>query len=78
MPHLNLILGKDFLHCTFHLCLRQFIKNNEQVKLPIHLQNKVNRLLEILEHYENISPKKTTKWKYLHQPGFFFSQMMNH
>ena len=61
MPHLNLILGKDFLHCTFHLNLRHFIKNNEQVKLPIHLQNKVNRLLEILEHYENISPKKTTK-----------------
>ena len=34
----------------------QFSKNNEQVKVPIHLQDKINRILDILEQYKIISP----------------------
>ena len=31
-------------------------KNQQASKIPIHLQDKVNRLLDILEQYEIVSP----------------------
>ena len=34
----------------------QFSKKQRASKVPIHLQDKVNRLLDILEKYEIISP----------------------
>ena len=44
---------------SLHLPLktrRSFQKNREQVKYQFHLHDKVNRLLDILEQYNIISP----------------------
>ena len=34
----------------------QFLKKQQASEVPFHLQDKINRLLEILEQYEIISP----------------------
>ena len=40
------------------LKLDAIFKKQRASKVPIHLHDKVNRLLDILEQYENISPVK--------------------
>ena len=40
------------------LKLDAVFKKHQAIKVPIHLQDKVNRLLDILEQYEIISPVK--------------------
>ena len=46
------------LHLPLHLPLKPdaIFKKQRANKVPTHLQNKVNRLLEIQEQYEIISP----------------------
>ena len=46
------------LHSLLHLPLKldAVFKNEREIKVPIHLQDKVNRFLDILEHYEIITP----------------------
>ena len=43
---------------SLHLPLKPdaVFKNQRASEIPIHLQDKVNRLLDILEQYEKISP----------------------
>ena len=48
-------LEKLVHHYIFHLSLTQFSKKQRASKVPIHLHDKVNRLLNILEQYEIIS-----------------------
>ena len=52
---LKFYFGK--ISSQLHLPLKPdaVFKKQRESKLPIHLQNKVNRLLDILEQYENIS-----------------------
>ena len=58
------ILSPLYLHVSKKIC---------RSKVPIHLQDTVNRLLDILEKYETISPLKTEQ-----QPkGNFFYQLGN-
>ena len=46
------------IHSPLHLLLKPdaVFKKQRASKVPIHLQDKVNRLIEILEQYEIISP----------------------
>ena len=54
MPHLNLTLEKN---SPLHLPLKPDpVFKKKASKVPIHLHDKVNRLLDILEQYEIISP----------------------
>ena len=43
---------------NFPLKFEAVFKKQRAIKVPIHLQDKLNRLLEILEEYEIISPVK--------------------
>ena len=47
-------------HSTLHIPLRPDLvfKKKRTSKVPVHLQAKVNRLLDILDQYGIISPKK--------------------
>ena len=52
-------------------------KKQRASKVPIHLHDKVNRLLEILEQYEIISPvnkKEQPKSNTFHQPCYYPSK----
>ena len=46
------------VNSPLHLPLKPdtFFKKQRASKVPIHLQDKVNRILDILEHYEIICP----------------------
>ena len=52
----NFYVGK--LHSILHLPLKldAVFKNQRASKVPIHLQDKVSRFLDILEQYEIITP----------------------
>ena len=51
-------IGKVNSPLNFSLKTDAVFKKQRASKVPIHLQDKVNRLPEILEQYENISPIK--------------------
>ena len=55
-----------------HLPLKSdaVFKKQRASKVPIHLQDKVNRLLDILEQYEIISPVSKEEQPYLYQPSY--------
>ena len=61
MPHLSSKMKKK--HSTLHLPLRPdaFFEKKLASKVPIHLQDKVNRLLDMLEQYEIVSPVNERK-----------------
>ena len=64
MQHLTLMLAKSAHHYTFHYKPDAVFKKQRASKVPIHLHDKVNRLLDILEQYNIISPgkqRRTTK-----------------
>ena len=52
----NCDVGKISSPLHLPLKLDAVFKKQRASKVPIHLQDKVNRLLDILGHYENISP----------------------
>ena len=60
------------VNSPLHLPLKPdaIFKRQRAIKIPIHLQDKVNRLLDILEQYEIISAgkkRRTNKRKHIHK-----------
>ena len=63
---------------SLHLPLKPdaVFKKQRASKVPIHLHDKVNRLLDILEQYNIISPvneEETTKRQHIYQPRYHSS-----
>ena len=55
MQHQNLMLKNQFI-TTSPVKTRRSFQKQRASKVPIHLHDKVNRLLDILEQYNIISP----------------------
>ena len=56
MQHQKFDVGKISSPLHLHLKLEAIFKKEIASKVPIHLHDKVNRLLDILDQYEIISP----------------------
>ena len=56
MQHPNSMLKKLLQKLNLPLKPVAVFKKQRASKVPIHLQDKINRLLDILEQYEIISP----------------------
>ena len=70
-------VGKTNSPLHLSLKLDAVFKKQRTSKVPIHLHDKVNRLLDILEQYEIKSPvkkRRTAKRKHLYQPCYYSSQ----
>ena len=68
--------GDGKVNSSLPLKFDAIFKQQQAIKVPIHLEDKINRFLDILEQYKIISPVKkttTTKRKYIYNSRYYSS-----